>query len=940
MDSLGQESTESSSEETSPDNSPKISDFSVYTIGDLRIYLTDNFFETLKRPDGNKVFNLIPPSLLPKVLSDENLVIFQKAFTYKDFKTYGDSYEEMKTLGDYLCTLFMAELIQEDLRVKVKYTRIAHDQLVKYSTHYKSNKPYASYFKAVAPDIGKFIRKRGNIVNPKTTDIPDNIYTDVFAAFLEAISTVVDKVTGGLGIPIASNIFRAIMYNFKPDSKFVKGSAKNIIEEIFGRDNVVEYPPKRSGVEFDKKLIVIVLPESIKSFNIRATNLLSTLLPIAEEKSENALGRLQDDLNTKINKHFSENYKEQDFTSHSASVVEEVDNIIEKIYKKGFAAVGFGGTRPAASDEAYKNLLNKLSTKHSFIYENYILISTNRFIDNYVWKNKVEKRRHENAGETLRFIVKNGGVDSEDKSKQIIELIAKGKYDRLVHSIEVDKEDNDEKNAAKEQLLDYYIMDQPVVVVSNDKQAKANLSKAGLRILMSDVFFGPVTVQGRGMMNIIPPELKEQILSDENMDTFITAWTHQSFSSYEESYQGMESMGDHRCNYFVAKRNRECLKVYGTQYSTMIQDRAIKLDSHYRSNEVFMGFLINKVDARHYIRGKFSNGIVPDKVYSDVLEALIESIYLVVEYVKPGLGTAVVWNAFRSISQDYTPDVEKYSRGTATSIISEIFSEHVNSKGKKEKSIQIKYSIIGGTAYKVTASVIKPAIDDVNKKIEGIPGLKKLSYPFSAEAIGETKKVALEKVYEGLLSVLNTYKMKDEKRPYYDLYYDASQAFIVKNYSRNEEIYAQQNKRKEFLRIVKKKSPNKDMFVWELVIYQKSKPYDVFIGESIETDHNPLLWHKAKERLLDYYLDVYPIHVHRKNVEITVKEKETNRKIEFRKLVKKPDTIVWQLISYPSTDTNSTSSGKNIQVIASTSADEDINKWYDEKISLLKEYLK
>jgi hypothetical protein len=123
----------------------------------------------------------------------------------------------------------------------------------------------------------------------------------------------------------------------------------------------------------------------------------------------------------------------------------------------------------------------------------------------------------------------------------------------------------------------------------------------------------------------------------------------------------------------------------------------------------------------------------------------------------------------------------------------------------------------------------------------------------------------------------------------------------------------------------------------ELVIYQKAKTHDVFIGESIETDHNPLVWHVAKDKLLDYYLDVYLIHVNYKSIEITVKERETNRTIKFRKVTERSNSIVWQLVSYP---TKSTSEEEDIEVIASISSGKDINKWYDDKLSLLKEYLK
>src|SRR5437868_11939038 len=117
----------------------------IKTTDDLRTFLQDDIFSRLELPNGEVYEDLIPPSILNSdtgIFSDQNMEVFQKAFTYKDYEYYHNSYEGLKNVGSELCALFIAELISEQIGIVVNYNRIQHSQILKLIPYYKSNKPY------------------------------------------------------------------------------------------------------------------------------------------------------------------------------------------------------------------------------------------------------------------------------------------------------------------------------------------------------------------------------------------------------------------------------------------------------------------------------------------------------------------------------------------------------------------------------------------------------------------------------------------------------------------------------------------------------------------------------------------------------------------------------------------------------------------------------
>src|SRR5665647_1404083 len=86
-------------------------------------------------------------------------------------------------------------------------------------------------------------------------------------------------------------------------------------------------------------------------------------------------------------------------------------------------------------------------------------------------------------------------------------------------------------------------------------------------------------IENGKQVNVIPADIIDAVLSDANMKLyFMKAFTHKSFRYYNDSWEKLETRGDHIANMFVADRIDEV-------YPDATHDQLNKMIAYYKSNE-------------------------------------------------------------------------------------------------------------------------------------------------------------------------------------------------------------------------------------------------------------------------------------------------------------------------------------------------------------------
>ncbi len=217
--------------------------------------------------DGKPV-NVIPPALVPKVLSKRNMEdFFAPVFTHRSYrppmtadgkKKRTESWERFETDGDAVLNRFISKQI-----LKEHGDTITNDEQNKLLAHYKSNQEFGKFIRQAIPEIdsvtdaGPFVRRTMHMdaLEPK-------MYGDILEALASAMEQAIDREMKGLGAACVENVLRVITRNFIPDLQFARGSTKSQIIEIFGKDGVHEFPPPKTKGRPAKGQFRFTLPQS------------------------------------------------------------------------------------------------------------------------------------------------------------------------------------------------------------------------------------------------------------------------------------------------------------------------------------------------------------------------------------------------------------------------------------------------------------------------------------------------------------------------------------------------------------------------------------------------------------------------------------------------------------------------------------------------------
>lgn len=208
-------------------------------IGTLRYMLERTLFAPVKIEGRNEPIDVVPPDMLPGILSDHNMrEHFARAFTSRTWRgkgaRYTEGYDLYETFGDTLGNAFITQRVMEEHGKSV-----TTDELNNMISYYKSNKVFGEFMNRTMPNL-RLVVRRANM----DSDLEPKVYADVFEAMLAAIFYSANAVQRGMGGPCVENCLRVLTRNFRPDIAHSAGNPKSQIQEIFGDNSTIEHPPK------------------------------------------------------------------------------------------------------------------------------------------------------------------------------------------------------------------------------------------------------------------------------------------------------------------------------------------------------------------------------------------------------------------------------------------------------------------------------------------------------------------------------------------------------------------------------------------------------------------------------------------------------------------------------------------------------------------------
>lgn len=377
-----------------------------------------------------------------------------------------------------------------------------------------------------------------------------------------------------------------------------------------------------------------------------------------------------------------------------------------------------------------------------------------------------------------------------------------------------------------------------------------------LRSMLEATVFKPIEIEGReGLIDVVPPQMLQGILSDENMrEHFVRAFTHRSWrgkgAKYTEGYDRYELFGDTLGNAFIAQI---VMAEHGHRLTT---DELSKMISYYKSNKVFGEFMITAMPSnilRAIVRRYDMNSDLEPKVYADVFEAMLAAIFYSANNVQRGMGGPCVENALRVLTRNFRPDIV-HSAGNPKSQIQEIFGDDsttetppkLNKKQERNMGSDEKERFrFKGT---ITVRVDDKKKDELFDKY--FPALKdRFAGPLEVTSdLMVDRPSARDNAYAKLVAMLNAPSVKINTHTLAE----AKMKAIIDSHPQKALINSFLGRRNETLLLQKQDSGQPGMKDWDLVVQDANKERHFVASVTVSKDSDQ--WHVAKNELLDEYL--------------------------------------------------------------------------------------
>ena len=249
------------------------------------------------------------------------------------------------------------------------------------------------------------------------------------------------------------------------------------------------------------------------------------------------------------------------------------------------------------------------------------------------------------------------------------------------------------------------------------------------------------------LAKILPnPELREKMVSDEAMEIWEVAFTHESFNpNIGENYEEMELYGDR-----VMGVN--FLKYMMQRFPTITRSQLSELRTNYLAKK-FQSDLSQSLGLGNYVRTRFKKST---HVFEDVLESFFGALDLVGDKVfKFGAGMGLAYNMVMNIFKDVEID-------------------WVLTKGNPKTRIKELYEGLGWTNPKEGEKVPEEADEDDEGNVtftititnRGMEHLRELGVPITTSVISRetdtTKKKASDKAYKKAVENFERLGIDDE----------------------------------------------------------------------------------------------------------------------------------------------------------------------------------
>ncbi|SOB73892.1 RNAse III [Cedratvirus lausannensis] len=160
----------------------------------------------------------VPVSLVPKLLSKDNMPFWEAAFTHESYnRNNGKNYDQFEKLGDSVLKTSYVNFLLE------KYPTISSSELSSLSAHYLSKPVFADI--SVQLGLGKHMK----------TSVAQTLSSneDLFESLIGALFWIGNRVGYGKGFIIADQFVKSIFIQIPIDMEVTRGPAKTQIKEIF-----------------------------------------------------------------------------------------------------------------------------------------------------------------------------------------------------------------------------------------------------------------------------------------------------------------------------------------------------------------------------------------------------------------------------------------------------------------------------------------------------------------------------------------------------------------------------------------------------------------------------------------------------------------------------------------------------------------------------------
>ena len=160
----------------------------------------------------------VPASLVPKLLSKDNMPFWEAAFTHESYdRNNGKNYDQFEKLGDSVLKTSYVNFLLD------KYPNISSSELSSLPNHYLSKPILADISKQLG--LGKYMK----------TSVAQTLSSneDLFESLIGALFWVGNRVGYGKGFIIADQFVKSIFIQIPIDMRITRGPAKTQIKEIF-----------------------------------------------------------------------------------------------------------------------------------------------------------------------------------------------------------------------------------------------------------------------------------------------------------------------------------------------------------------------------------------------------------------------------------------------------------------------------------------------------------------------------------------------------------------------------------------------------------------------------------------------------------------------------------------------------------------------------------